>query len=104
MHLLIVTPHTDRVATGNQVTADRYASILRGLGHQVRVLPAYDRSACDGLIALHARRSFPSIQRFASQYPHRPLIVVLTGTDLYRDIRGDPAAQRSLDLASHLVV
>jgi len=29
---------------------------------------------------------------------------VLTGTDLYRDIRSDASARRSLDLATHLVV
>jgi putative glycosyltransferase (TIGR04348 family) len=32
------------------------------------------------------------------------LIVVLTGTDLYRDIRTDPDARRALDLATRLVV
>ncbi len=31
-------------------------------------------------------------------------MVVLTGTDLYRDIRSDESARRSLDLATHLVV
>jgi putative glycosyltransferase (TIGR04348 family) len=31
-------------------------------------------------------------------------VVVLTGTDLYRDIASDPAAQRSLQLADRLVV
>jgi putative glycosyltransferase (TIGR04348 family) len=31
-------------------------------------------------------------------------VVVLTGTDLYRDIRSDASAQRSLELATHLVV
>jgi putative glycosyltransferase (TIGR04348 family) len=32
------------------------------------------------------------------------LIVVLTGTDLYQDIRNDVSAKRSLELATHLVV
>ncbi len=56
------------------------------------------------MIALHARRSADSIARFAETYPERPLVVVLTGTDLYRDIRSDASAQRSLEFASHLVV
>jgi len=56
------------------------------------------------MIALHARRSADSIAAFAERHPDRPLIVVLTGTDLYRDIRSDAAAQRSLQLATHLVV
>lgn len=56
------------------------------------------------MIALHARRSAETIVRFADTYPDRPLVVVLTGTDLYRDIRSDESARRSLDLATHLVV
>jgi len=56
------------------------------------------------MIALHARRSAPSIHAWAAQHPGKPLIVVLTGTDLYRDIHTDPDAQRSLALATHLVV
>lgn len=56
------------------------------------------------MIALHARRSAASIAAFAERYPERPLIVVLTGTDLYRDIAVDESARRSLALASHLVV
>jgi putative glycosyltransferase (TIGR04348 family) len=56
------------------------------------------------MIALHARRSADSIDAFATAHPSRPLIVVLTGTDLYRDIANDRAAQRSLDLATRLVV
>ena len=56
------------------------------------------------LIALHARRSHASIRHFSEAFPGRPLVVVLTGTDLYRDIAHDGEAQRSLDLASRLVV
>ncbi len=56
------------------------------------------------MIALHARRSAQSIARFAEVYPQRPLVLVLTGTDLYRDIRIDPQAQRSLALATRIVV
>ncbi len=56
------------------------------------------------MIALHARRSADAIARFAEACPDSPLVVVLTGTDLYRDIRTDASARRSLDLATHLVV
>lgn len=54
------------------------------------------------MIALHARRSAASIAAFAQT--GRPLAVVLTGTDLYRDIRTDAAAQASLEFATALVV
>ena len=56
------------------------------------------------MIALHARRSAPSIHAWAKQQPTKPLIVVLTGTDLYRDIQTDADAKKSLELATHLVV
>ncbi len=56
------------------------------------------------MIALHARRSAESIARYRHAYPDRPLVVVLTGTDLYRDIGCDRDAWHSLHCASHLVV
>jgi putative glycosyltransferase (TIGR04348 family) len=56
------------------------------------------------MIALHARRSHDSIARFAAAFPQRPLVVMLTGTDLYADIRVDAAAKLSLRLATRLVV
>jgi len=79
------------------------------LAHDYRVHLADRWSAdpgdpADALIALHARRSADSIRRWAQQRPGQPLVVVLTGTDLYRDIHGDAHAQHSLDVAQRLVV
>ena len=56
------------------------------------------------MIALHARRSAASIAAWREAGAHRPLVVALTGTDLYRDIDSDAAAHRSLDLADALIV
>ena len=56
------------------------------------------------MIALHARRSAAAVQAWRAANPQRPLVVVLTGTDLYRDIHHDADAQRSLALADALVV
>ncbi len=58
------------------------------------------------MIALHARRSAAAVAawRAQPQITHKPLVVVLTGTDLYRDIAQDRAAQNSLQLADRLVV
>ena len=58
----------------------------------------------DAMIALHARRSASAIHAWAKRYPDKPLVVVLTGTDLYRDIQTDTSAQLSLQLATQLVV
>ncbi|MEZ5730072.1 MAG: hypothetical protein R3E48_20110 [Burkholderiaceae bacterium] len=48
------------------------------------------------------RRSAESIARYADT--GRPIALVLTGTDLYRDIEVDASARRSLTLARELVV
>lgn len=104
MKIQLVTPAPLRINNGNRITALRWAAILKQLGHRVRVTQSYNGRACDVLIALHARRSADSIRRFHESHPELPLIVVLTGTDLYRDIRHDPEAKRSLDLATRLVV
>ncbi len=55
------------------------------------------------LIALHARKSARSALAFARAYPERRLIVVLTGTDLYRDLPRSRLAHRALQAASSLV-
>lgn len=101
--MAIITPALADANTGNWHTAARWARFLRAR-YRVRVLKAWNGEAADALIALHARRSAASIEAFAREHPRRPLIVVLTGTDLYRDIRADAAARRSLELATRLVV
>lgn len=104
MKISIVTPQAASTRTGNRHTAQRYAAFLRGARHRVRTSAAWDGGDCDLLIALHARKSHESIARFRARFPNRPLILVLTGTDLYRDIRSDAGARSSLDLATMLVV
>jgi putative glycosyltransferase (TIGR04348 family) len=99
----LVTPAPLRFNNGNKITALRWAGILRKLGHRVRITQHYDGQPCDLLIALHARRSYQSIERFYENHPELPLVVVLTGTDLYKDIRIDANARRSLELATRLV-
>jgi putative glycosyltransferase (TIGR04348 family) len=102
--IALVTPAPAQVRTGNRTTADRWAGLLSELGNQVAVQISWDGEECDLLIALHARRSFPSIQRFRQKYPLAPLIVALTGTDLYGDLATNGEAMRSLELASRIVV
>lgn len=104
MKISIVTPAPARSRYGNRVTALRWGRILRKLGHRVTVDQAYDNQAVDLLVALHARRSSGSIERFHLKHPNSPIIVALTGTDLYRDLNVSQRAQRSLDLASRIVV
>ncbi len=72
--------------------------------YRVELVNRWHAEPADALVALHARRSSDSIQRWASERPGCPLAVVLTGTDLYRDIHVDVSAQRSLELADRLIV
>ncbi|OHC64972.1 MAG: hypothetical protein A2040_08575 [Rhodocyclales bacterium GWA2_65_19] len=99
----IISPALASANNGNWHTAHRWA---RCLAPQARVRIEREWSGADDalMIALHARRSADSIASFAARYPQRPLVLVLTGTDLYRDIRENPQAQRSLTLASRLIV
>lgn len=104
MNIALVTPAGPRSRYGNRNTAVRWARMLRARGHRVTVQQSWNGRSADLLLALHARRSHDSIVRFAERFPERPLIVALTGTDLYRDIRTDVNAQESLELATRLIV
>jgi putative glycosyltransferase (TIGR04348 family) len=56
------------------------------------------------MLALHARRSAASIAAFRARRPGAPLAVMLTGTDLYRDLPASREAAQSLDYADRIVV
>jgi putative glycosyltransferase (TIGR04348 family) len=99
-----VTPVPPGSSLGNSVTADRWGGILRRLGHEVSILTEWVHEECDLLIALHARRSYPSIERLHRTNPDRPLIVALTGTDLYSDLPQISEARQSLSMATRIVV
>jgi putative glycosyltransferase (TIGR04348 family) len=104
LKIALVTPAPPHSRVGNRVTAQRWARILRQLGHAVTIVENYQGRSCDLLLALHARKSHPSILHFREQHPSDPLVVALTGTDLYGDIQTDAAAQQSLELADRLIV
>ncbi|HEU4869626.1 MAG TPA: hypothetical protein VFT08_02090, partial [Pyrinomonadaceae bacterium] len=103
MRIQIVTPASAGSTYGNRITAVRWAGILKGLGHRVRITQAYDGKDTDLLVALHARRSHQSIRSFHDKHPSVPIVVALTGTDVYRDLKSDPRAMESLEIASSIV-
>ena len=104
MRISLITPARAGARNGNRNTATRWAGFLRSQGHRVVIEQQWSGLHADLMIALHARRSHESIRRYAESFPASPLVVVLTGTDLYRDIRADREAQLSLELATRLVV
>ncbi len=100
--LVIVTPALAAANNGNWQTAQRWARMLAD-HYRVRVAAAWAGGDEDLMIALHARRSAASVQAWRAAQ-RGPLLLELTGTDLYRDIQHDAAAQQSLALADRLVV
>ncbi|MFC5547706.1 selenoneine biosynthesis selenosugar synthase SenB [Massilia aerilata] len=104
-HILIVSPASARENNGNWQTASRWMRHLSAHA-QVTVAQGWDASqpAPDLLVALHARRSAPALGAFAAAHPERPSLLVLTGTDLYRDIHADETARASLGQATALVL
>jgi len=101
MRIALVTPAGPGTRNGNRHTALRWAAFLRAAGHTVSVSTEEASSAADLMLALHARRSHTSISSFPMG---KPLVVALTGTDVYRDIRTSKQARESLELAHRLIV
>jgi putative glycosyltransferase (TIGR04348 family) len=104
MKIALAVPSSADARSGNWRSAARWARMLRGLGHRVSSTTQWTGGDEEVLIALHARKSHASVARFRQQRPHAPIIVVLTGTDVYRDIRRDADARASLAMADRLVV
>ncbi len=117
VRVVIVSPALAAANNGNWQTAQRWASFLPKARFQVRIVSAWPDALAGQLaahpaarqdelmLALHARRSAASVAAWAARPAgNRGLAVVLTGTDLYRDIAHDEAAQASLALAQQLVV
>jgi len=108
-NLVIVTPAWAEANNGNWRTAKRWSQML-GRAYRVRLTRqwrAAEGAGDDLMIALHARRSAASVAAWRADRPDAgrgPLLLALTGTDLYRDIDDDADARHSLVCADALVV
>jgi putative glycosyltransferase (TIGR04348 family) len=103
--VVIVSPALADANNGNWQTARRWQRFLAPR-YPARIVRAWPDAAAAGdriMLALHARRSASSIAAWYQAHAAR-LAVILTGTDLYRDIQTDAAAQASLRFAQALVV
>lgn len=101
--VVIVSPSLAQANNGNWRTAYRWSRFL-GAHCRTRIVTEWTGETCDLLIALHARKSAASMVRIATEQAHTPRVLVLTGTDLYRDLQFDESAGRSAELATRLVV
>jgi len=104
MRIAIAVPPSAVPRSGNWHTAARWAGFLRQMRHRVRIVTRWRGGNDDLLLALHARKSAESVRRFSEARPSAPIVLALTGTDLYRDIQSDPQARQSLGLATRLIV
>jgi putative glycosyltransferase (TIGR04348 family) len=102
-HVLIITPALAPANNGNWQTALRWSRFLQP-ECRTTVLNRWQGEGADVMLALHARKSAPAALAWAQAVGPEKLAVVLTGTDLYRDIQTDTDAQHALQVASHLVV
>jgi putative glycosyltransferase (TIGR04348 family) len=104
MKIVLITPAGPTTRTGNRIAASRWANVLRGLGHRVRIAAEYDGTPADVMVAVHAWRSAGAIAAFKSRHPDRPVVLQLSGTDIYDYITSDPVPTlRSMELADRLV-
>jgi putative glycosyltransferase (TIGR04348 family) len=104
MKVIVITPPGPSTRTGNAVAALRWARILRRLGHRVTTAADYRDESVDAMVAIHAWRSADAVRRFKVRHPDRPLILQLSGTDIYHYIGAEPAPTlRSMELADRLV-
>jgi putative glycosyltransferase (TIGR04348 family) len=105
MRIALVTPAKAGSRAGNRHTALRWAAMLRKAGHRVTVSTEWEVNKKDDLLlALHARRSHASIKKFREAHPGKTIVLALTGTDVYRDIKTDRDAKESLELATRFIV
>jgi putative glycosyltransferase (TIGR04348 family) len=104
MNISILTPAGPDSKAGNRATALRWQQLLEEAGHRVTVETHYPEVPTDLLIALHAWRSAEAIQRFHTEWHEKPLIVALTGTDIYHHQYEYPdATHASMAAASVLI-
>lgn len=104
MNITLITPAPPGSRAGNRATAERWSRLLEQAGHRVMIVTEYSGEPCDLFIALHAWRSHEAIVRFRAQHPGIPLVVVLTGTDIYdHQHRFPQPTHESMELADCLV-
>ena len=107
----IYSPIRDNVVTGNYVTAKRYTYHLQNLGHRVFTCNGFEEKVnVEGVrcaFVLHAEKGFYVIKELVAK--NVPVVLVLTATDLYRDIISTKKSKKehclkSIQLASAIIV
>lgn len=92
------------IRNGNVVTSERWRLFLEALGHRVVVGQGNCGERCDVLVVFNAYKNRQAIRQARITGAAARIVVCLTGTDLYQDLKSDPAAADVLYLADRLVV
>lgn len=107
MKILLLTPAPMGSLAGNRATAERWAKLLEISGHRVSLCSEYTAEAAadaDLLIALHAWRSHEAVGAWRRDFPLKPLVVALTGTDIYQFQQTQPEQTlAAMDAADQLI-
>ncbi|HFB97934.1 MAG TPA: TIGR04348 family glycosyltransferase [Bryobacterales bacterium] len=104
MRIQIICPASPMTVYGNRVTAVRWSKMLRPLGHSVDISQHYGGTISDLMVAMHAARSADAILQFRKRHPEKPSVLVLTGTDIYRDVARSAKAREAMQIADRLVI
>lgn len=103
MIIRFLLPSSPSMRNGNSVTSDRWRAFFEAMGHQVRSASS-GGERCDLLVAFHAYKTRDAIMEVKTAGLAARLVICLTGTDLYQDLKQEPAARDVLYLADRLVV
>jgi putative glycosyltransferase (TIGR04348 family) len=104
MIIRFLAPPAQNIRNGNVVTSDRWRSIFENLGHRVISGPEAAGEACDLLVVFNAYKNREAIREAEKTGSAARIVICLTGTDLYQDLKSDPAAQDVLYRADQLVI
>lgn len=104
MNIQCFTPATRGSVKGNRITAERWKRLLEELGHKVNLVDRVDPQSCDAAIGIHAGKSAVYLAAMKNRYPDTPVILCLSGTDLYRDLHRYKQIATVIDRADRLIV
>ncbi len=104
MIIRLLSPNQSNVRNGNAVTSERWRSFFEDLGHRVVTGPESAGEPCDLLVAFNAYKNLDAIRHAVNSAAAPRIVICLTGTDLYQDLKDDPSAEYVLRHADQLVV
>ena len=103
MRIQLICTAPPKTVYGNRVTATRWSKLFRALGNSVESSQHYGGTICDLLIAMHGYRCADAVLQFHRRHPDKHSILVLTGTDIYQDIRKSSKVRDAMKAANRIV-